>query len=486
MGTTIGNIITAAFIVAMLVWLRRSLEHFKEKVAKDPFDEYDEPNTATGLGILGTFVGITFGLICFDSQHILDSVPKLLDGMRMAFFTSIAGMVISIGLKWYQYRKQLAYNKANPESTNVSLTEVLAYMKKHDEEVREREEHHDKIWREQSSTMLHYMRSGYESLGKDMSKAIQLMTASIVGDGENTLNSELRRGFAEIKNSNNRIVDCLATFREKFIKEQQKQFNKAMAYVIQNFNDKMSEQLGDNFKTFNQAVGQLVSYQEDYKAKLEYIREAQEQFVRRMDMLVKGFDNIQQGVEKLSGSAMSLEEVSNGINKNFAVLQNGMEQVNQGAARLKEIQPIMDYIAQELTSTAQALEQMAMSQQESVKQIIENEVRLLTEELKKSNSRVAEELNRGIVKSVQETNAFMKDMSVKMTKDLNIRITESLESLGTAMAQISEKFADDYTPLATSLEDIVIMANNLHSKLQQADMLIGKLQQADGRIAKND
>ena len=110
-----------------------------------------------------------------------------------------------------------------------------------------------------------------------------------------------------------------------------------------------------------------------------------------------------------------------------------------------------------------------MSQQESVKQIMENEVKALTAELKKSNGRAAEELNRGILKSVQETNDFMKDMSAKMTADLNVRINESLESLGMAMAQISEKFAEDYTPLANSLEDIVIMANNLKSKLQQAD-----------------
>jgi hypothetical protein len=49
-----------------------------------------------GLGILGTFWGIFIGLQSFDTTHIQESIPPLLDGLKTAFLTSIAGMGISM------------------------------------------------------------------------------------------------------------------------------------------------------------------------------------------------------------------------------------------------------------------------------------------------------------------------------------------------------------------------------------------------------
>lgn len=53
----------------------------------------------TALGILGTFSGIFIGLYYFDVQDLKGSVPLLLEGMKVAFSTSIAGLVSSIGLR---------------------------------------------------------------------------------------------------------------------------------------------------------------------------------------------------------------------------------------------------------------------------------------------------------------------------------------------------------------------------------------------------
>jgi len=58
------------------------------------------PNVAVSLGILGTFVGIYLGLLEFDVAKISDSIPKLLDGLKTAFSTSIAGMLTSLILKF--------------------------------------------------------------------------------------------------------------------------------------------------------------------------------------------------------------------------------------------------------------------------------------------------------------------------------------------------------------------------------------------------
>lgn len=54
------------------------------------------PSIISTLGVLGTFLGITRGLIAFNPEHIDTSIPTLLGGLKTAFFTSLAGMLGSL------------------------------------------------------------------------------------------------------------------------------------------------------------------------------------------------------------------------------------------------------------------------------------------------------------------------------------------------------------------------------------------------------
>ena len=55
--------------------------------------------TLVGLGLLGTFLGLTIGIKGFnseDTQHIQESIQRLLNGMDTAFLTSLVGMFASL------------------------------------------------------------------------------------------------------------------------------------------------------------------------------------------------------------------------------------------------------------------------------------------------------------------------------------------------------------------------------------------------------
>lgn len=57
------------------------------------------PGTLTGLGILGTFIGLIIGIgsVGFSTvDAALESISSLLSGIEMAFYTSIAGVILSI------------------------------------------------------------------------------------------------------------------------------------------------------------------------------------------------------------------------------------------------------------------------------------------------------------------------------------------------------------------------------------------------------
>ena len=54
------------------------------------------PGLLTTLGILGTFTGVFIGLLDFDVRMINKSVPTLLEGLKVAFGTSIVGLAAAM------------------------------------------------------------------------------------------------------------------------------------------------------------------------------------------------------------------------------------------------------------------------------------------------------------------------------------------------------------------------------------------------------
>ena len=70
---------------------------------------------------------------------------------------------------------------------------------------------------------------------------------------------------------------------------------------------------------------------------------------------------------------------------------------------------------------------------------------------------MSDDLNRESFKITSDTAEKMKKMMEANEKDFR----ESLETLGKAMLQISKKFAEDYTPLAERLREIVKIAEQV-------------------------
>lgn len=67
------------------------------------------PGVMTGLGILGTFVSLSLGLQNFNTgntEEIEASIAPLMNGIKVAFHTSIYGMLFSLVFN-YVYKETL-------------------------------------------------------------------------------------------------------------------------------------------------------------------------------------------------------------------------------------------------------------------------------------------------------------------------------------------------------------------------------------------
>lgn len=89
------------------------------------------PSLISTLGVIGTFLGITKGLLAFDTEGLDHSIPILLDGLKTAFFTSLLGMTGSLILNRVVILKSEKVTK-NSESEKAATMIIDAIKSNND------------------------------------------------------------------------------------------------------------------------------------------------------------------------------------------------------------------------------------------------------------------------------------------------------------------------------------------------------------------
>ena len=113
------NLIIISCLVAMIcaAYLEWS------SIKKNAFKDYKP--VIISIGILGTFIGIFCGLWNFNTGNITASVPFLLEGLKLAFITSILGMGISIVMSFIENSKKELSNNGSNEHLKMSLVKRI-------------------------------------------------------------------------------------------------------------------------------------------------------------------------------------------------------------------------------------------------------------------------------------------------------------------------------------------------------------------------
>lgn len=97
--------------------------------------------TLVGLGLLGTFLGLTVGIIHFDSSNsdnIQESIQGLLGGMGTAFSTSLFGMLFSIIFTFFDKRWRNKLSKGLLRLTEILDSQLYiddVQLMKHDQQI---------------------------------------------------------------------------------------------------------------------------------------------------------------------------------------------------------------------------------------------------------------------------------------------------------------------------------------------------------------
>lgn len=267
------------------------------------------PNVFTTIGILGTFVGIYFGLRTFDVNNINESIPALLEGLKTAFTTSIWGIILSLVFgKISQVVLRTAELKLPPKPTD----ELAALQEINDNLIGSRNENDKNLQTlnksligendDSVSTQLVKLRNQFTELQGSQERQNETMSKvqqALGGDGDTSLLTQIQKlraeqieaskdtkknieWIVESMNSNNKLIsEKFDEFSELLAKNNTEALVEVMKRATEEFNSQMSalieKLVQENFQELNNSVNRMNQWQQENK---EMIGQLTNQFTK--------------------------------------------------------------------------------------------------------------------------------------------------------------------------------------------------------------
>lgn len=410
---------TLFFIIIIVLLAARFHLRYDQKTSEQA------PTILTTLGIFATFFAIALGLLRFDSVNIQDSVPQLLDSMKTAFWASVAGVGTALS---FNFRKLYSTSKFTEEpNIEVQLLEEVKGLRADSyERIKELKEYLDESNNNQE--ILDELKGLRTDSHEDFNALIKHIDDSDVGE---ELLSEVKGLRLENHEDFINLTEAQAEALDRIAKSSSEELVKALEEVVKDFNEKIHEQFGENFKQLNQAVGDLLTWQEEYRTHIEVTTE----------ILTTTIQNTQNLVGKVEH-----------IVEDSSVIVENSKTLIEHAESFKRVSESLEYAIGSLDTQRKSMEKQLESLAKLVSQA-SNDLPEINDKIlgiAKTMQNSATEFN----KNVSEMSHKTQDQVTALNNGLENALSQSLNSLGGQLSAMTEKFAADYDELAKALAKI--------------------------------
>lgn len=410
---------TLIFIFIILVLAITFHVRYDEKIAEQA------PTILTTLGIFATFFAIALGLLRFDSVNIQDSVPQLLDSMKTAFWASVAGVGTALS---FNFRRLYSNSKyINEPSIEEKLLEEIKGLRSNSrEDLKDLTRYiEDSNNNKEMLVELKNIRNDNSEFFKDLVKQID------ESDAQQELLTELKGLRADSHEDFKNLIEAQNEALDRISKTSSEELVRALEVVVKDFNAKINEQFGENFKQLNQAVGDLLTWQEEYKTHIEVTTKIltttiqnTQNLVSKVEYIVKDSDVITENSKILLNNIETFKRVADNLENTIGSLDVQRKAID---ARLESLAKLVSKASDDLPEINQKILGIAKTMQNSALDF---------------NRNVAEMSN----KTQEQVNA--------LNNGLEYALSQSLNSLGGQLSAMTEKFAADYDELSKALARI--------------------------------
>ena len=374
--------------------------------------------TLVGLGLLGTFLGLTLGIKDFDSsstQNIQKSIQLLLSGMGTAFITSLVGMLLSM---------------------------IYSFV--------------DKYWRNRLSKHLHVLTKKLDSLYYIDDRTLddlneQALAKSIASTMKEVVEHEMRSVVNALNekltyNSESGEVTTVANAIREILKENQEQ-----SKALKSFSTDLAMELNNGFDEVlsRQMQQKILPLMESVDATTKSVVEHIDQMAETVSS--PATDMMQSVVDDLKNSMQCvISEFSNGLSGSAtAELENLASQLGTATQAMADFPKNMENISatlqvtiEEVKTAISEISKTSATANSTAMQQMQEQIAFATGSISNAIEQVKDVMS-GISQSSQEQSNQMVSKLADAAEKMGTFLTGTISTLSSSVQQSVKDITDD-------------------------------------------
>lgn len=427
------------------------------------------PNTLTGLGILGTFIGLAYGISNFDTTStttITESISTLLSGMSTAFVTSIWGMSLAIIFTFFdKHRGQRMVGRIHQL---CYILDRIYKLKKSDARKLEQQFFIDFFGSKNEEGKIIKPGNIYRDLYKE---ATQQTTAlkSFSTDLATTIEAGFERILSDQFNSG--FIPAIELLQEEI---------KALG---EKFSDPATEMTENVIMDLQDAIGKMVD-----EVKNSISGSTKDEMERLATMLGTAGESLQMLPKLIEDSTINIvdmtDQLGSGFKENISELQNGQENIilkqnesfkitEEMLSALKENIIELSSLSTDMRNTSESISQVdkEFNQSAELLRLASKHLNSTSETMQTSQtSFVAEAENitqsnsdllgeyqstiddtRALAKEYTENFKIIEEGLQGIFKEMESGLNSYRDTVGSSLGQYLDKYSDSLTKTTDSL-----------------------------------
>ncbi len=304
------------------------------------------------IGLFGTFLGITAGLIDFDTHKVQEALPRLLEGLRLAFTTSIVGISLGLGTNFLQaLLRRRGQQSEGPDDDLLQALHHIAFQLQEGQgqQVRYLENIYRALspdserglvaligrLRQDLRDNLNPLREAFDRLGGTVEQhlgridqGLHEVSEGIGGDGELSLLGQLTKLREEhydvardelaalgrlgdtVKQNGETMEQRFREFGEALGRHNVEALTRAIEEVIGGFNQRLGDLLErlvqENFAELNRSVERLNTWQQQHAEQVQVLTEQFSLGASTLERNASTLEDVGRHVEGLAGDGGKL------------------------------------------------------------------------------------------------------------------------------------------------------------------------------------
>jgi uncharacterized protein YukE len=489
-----------AFIVLSFLFCLALVGTFSSRFERLTKYAKQSPSILATVGVCFSFFGIAISLIGLNLTDIQHSIPNLLDGLKIKFIASLMGIFLSTLIKFIQ---SFVLENKNPENIN-SDEKIIELLTKIDKSLAENNKNNPEQLLKELKETIAVLPVEF----KKQSGLLEAIKTSLVGDGDASVTTQLAKvridmkgGLSELNKHNKQYFDELNNNNKRYLGTINKNikdgfdsqnivlnsnFNdltnkfdefaklvadgnaksliKALEEVMRDFNTKINEQFGDNFKQLNEAVGKLLIWQENYKTHVEKLTDNFEITLTSVETIKTAFSEIENRSQNFTATSEKVHNILVSLDRQLQDLSSHLQAFDELAGNAKNAFPIIEGNLVKLTTGFRNATEQSLSD-------INSTVKDVSHNLKNTGYefRATAEQFSGMANNVEKSVKTQELALTGVSDNFKITVDKTLRDLS-EQSKISIETHE--RELQKAVQD---QMNHINSAIQSSSELFNKL-----------